>query len=305
MLPEKQSEIRGKILKDVPLGEQSWFRCGGTADMVFQPADVEDLQNFLAQNDLPITVVGGLANTIVRDGGIRGVVIQPARDFAAIEVLDDTTLKVQAGALNGSVAAAALKNGIGGLEFLSGIPGSMGGAMAMNAGAYGNEMKDVLVSCEILNFDGTIETKTPEQLDMTYRHTNISDQIVISATVRGVAEDYDTVKARLIEIKKKRNATQPIKEQTGGSTFANPDAADLRAAGLPEDMRAWQVVDKVGARDLIIGGATMSDMHGNFMVNLGDAKAADLEALGDEIIARAQEQLGLKLRWEIKRIGER
>ncbi|HRQ60380.1 MAG TPA: UDP-N-acetylmuramate dehydrogenase [Alphaproteobacteria bacterium] len=298
--------MRGTLLHNIPLGAQSWFGCGGAADALFQPADINDLQAFLkAGPDGPITILGGLANTIVRDGGIRGVVIQPDKALSSIEVLNETDLRVQTGALNGSVAAAALKAGIGGLEFLSGIPGKMGGALAMNAGAYGSEVKDVLVSAEGLDAQGHPVSFTPETLGMSYRHTDLPEGVILTSCIlRGVAEPYETIKTRLTDIKEKRNATQPIREKTGGSTFANPGADELARAGLPEGTRAWQVVEKVGGRDLRVGGAMMSEQHCNFMINTGSATAADLEALGDELIRRAYEEFGLKLRWEIKRIGE-
>lgn len=294
------------IQKNVSLGAQSWFRCGGDADAVFTPDSVHSIQDFLnTNNEKPITILGGLANTIIRDSGVRGTVVHMSKAFSDIAV-HDTHLKVQAGALNGSIAAAALKNNIGGLEFLSGIPGTLGGAVTMNAGAYGTEMKDVLVSVDVMDMNGTVKTVTPHDLDMTYRHTNIDARmIVIGAVLKGVPEPYDTIKTRLTDIKKRRNTTQPIKEKTGGSTFANPTDADLIAAGLEPGTRAWQIVDRVGGRDLKIGGAMMSEKHGNFMVNTGDATASDLEALGDDIIRRAQDKLGLTLRWEIKRIGDK
>lgn len=337
-----EHKIRGKITRDAPLGRESWFRTGGSADLLFNPADVEDLQNLLyilsyseeaqppchperaqrekdlaasneilrlAQNDkreIPITILGGLANTIIRDGGIRGLTIQMDKQMAAVERLDDVYISAQAGALNGTVAAMAAKNGIGGLEFLSGIPGSVGGAVAMNAGAYGAEVKDVLVGIEALDRVGALHRFTAEDLNMTYRNGNIpAGMIVVKAIFKGKAEDKETVKARLSEIKEKRRSTQPITEKTGGSTFANPSAAECFAAGLPEGTRAWQVVDKVGGRGLTIGGAQMSEKHCNFMLNIGGATAKDLEMLGDELIRRARHDLGIDLHWEIKRIGEK
>lgn len=311
------------LIENAPLGQESWFGCGGAADQLFRPADVEDLQNFL-HNSAPsphwgegrgeggmdyegdIIVLGGLANTIIRDGGIRGIVIQPGKGMANIQVLDNRYIRAETGALNGSVAAAAVKAGIGGLEFLSGIPGTIGGALAMNAGAYGTEIKDVLVGVEALDRQGNFHRLTLEDLPMSYRHThNPKNMIFTAAILRGKPEDYETVKARMTDIKQRRNATQPIKEKTGGSTFANPVPEALRRAGLPEDTRAWQVVEKVGGRGLRIGGAMMSEQHCNFMINTGDAIAAHLEMLGEEIRKRALDQFGLDLKWEIKRIGEK
>ncbi len=311
MLPEKSDikhVVRGTLIENAPLGAESWFACGGAVDLLFRPADAEDLAAFLAgyQAAGPLTILGGLANTIIRDGGIRGVVIQPSKGLSKVSVMDDMYIEAQAGALNGTIAAAAVRSGIGGLEFLSGIPGSVGGALAMNAGAYGTEVKDVLVGATLMNRQGDIRRVTVQDLNMSYRHTDTPEgEIFIGALFKGVKEDYETVKTRMNNIKKKRNDTQPIREKTGGSTFANPAPESLRLAGFPEDMRAWQVVEKVGGRGLRIGGAQMSEKHCNFMINTGDATAADLENLGDEIRRRALHDLGLELRWEIKRVGEK
>ncbi|MEZ5814940.1 MAG: UDP-N-acetylmuramate dehydrogenase [Alphaproteobacteria bacterium] len=304
----KIKNLQGEIIENAPLGGESWFRCGGSADLLFKPADTGDLAEFLNQWPVkqPLTIIGGLANTIIRDGGIRGATVQLGKNFADVQVLDERYILAGCGTLNGNIAAAAVKAGIGGLEFLSGIPGSLGGALAMNAGAYGSEMKDVLVGINALNRSGLHRRLTPDDLKMTYRHTETPEELIfISAILKGVAEDYDTVKARITEIKKRRNETQPIKESTGGSTFANPSPEALRKAGLPEDTRAWQIVEKVGGRGLMIGGAQMSEKHCNFMINTGTATAHDLETLGDEIRARAAHDLGLTLHWEIKRVGEK
>lgn len=300
--------VRGELIENAPIGEQSWFRCGGHADLLFKPADADDLAEFLKQWPLkePLIVLGGLANTIVRDGGIRGAAVQLGKAFANVKVLDERYVEAGCGTLNGNIAAAAVKAGIGGLEFLSGIPGSLGGALRMNAGAYGAEIKDVLVGVNAITRGGLQRRIVPDDLKMGYRHTELpEDMIFISAVLKGVSEDYDTVKARMTGIKQKRNATQPIKEQTGGSTFANPSVQDLRKAGMPEDTKAWQVVEKVEGRGLMIGGAQMSEKHCNFMINTGNATASDLENLGEEIRSRALDQLGLTLHWEIKRIGEK
>lgn len=316
--------IRGELIENAPIGAQSWFRCGGNADLLFKPADQEDLANFLKQWPYgdPITVIGGLANTIVRDGGIRGVTIQLGKEFASTEATDRETIKAGCGALNGNIAASAVKSEIGGFEFLSGIPGSLGGALRMNAGAYGSDINDILVAINAVDFSGNQyflyptgqelgDIEIPRQaeemkINLSYRNNDAPHYLIFtSAILKGKAEDYETVKSRITEIKKKRNETQPIKEQTGGSTFANPNPSLLRHAGLPEDMRAWQVVERVGGRGLTIGGAQMSEKHCNFMINIGDATAKDLEMLGDEIKTRAYHDLGLELHWEIKRIGEK
>ena len=283
------------IIDDAPLGKDSWFGCGGNADQLLRPANADELAQFLKEYDGDITVLGGLANTIIRDGGIRGVTVQLGKEFSEIKVLGDY-IEAGAGALNGSVAAAAVKAGIGGLEFLSGIPGCVGGALRMNAGAYGTEVKDALTGINAVTRQGVMTKLVPEQLHMTYRHTDPPKGIIFtSAIFKGRREDYETVKARMNEIKTKRNETQPIREKTGGSTFANPSG----------ELRAWQIVQKVGGHELKIGGAQMSPMHWNFMINTGDATATDLENLGEEIRRRAKEQLGINLRWEINIVGER
>lgn len=299
--------LEGMFTLNAPLGQQSWFRCGGHADLLFEPSSPDDLCAFLKQlpDDAPMTIIGGMANMIIRDGGIRGVTVRLGKAFSKIDVLGDHIIRAECGALNGSVAAAAVKAGIGELEFLSGIPGSLGGACRMNAGAYGREIKDVLRGLTVVTREGNIKLIARDDLIMSYRHTDIAhDDIVISAVLSGKAEGYDAVKARMNDIKAKRNATQPIRESTGGSTFANPSAEELGGAGLPDNLRAWQIVEKVGGRGLTIGGAQMSEKHCNFMINTGDATASDLEMLGDEIRARALHELGVNLRWEIKRVGE-
>ena len=320
--------LKGEIIENAPLGAMSWFRCGGKADLLFKPADAEDLSMFLQKwpANEPLTIIGGLANTIIRDGGIRGACVQLGKPFAKVSAhakqhpreggdLDLVSgtgcsnhayIEAGCGALNGNIAAAAVKAGIGGMEFLSGIPGSFGGALRMNAGAYGAEVKDVLLGVSALDRKGELHRMLLKDMHMSYRHSGAPhDYIFLSGILKGEAEDYKTVKARITEIKKKRNETQPIKEQTGGSTFANPSAEALKRAGLPEGTRSWQIVEMVGGRGLKIGGAQMSEKHCNFMLNTGDAKARDLEMLGDELIARALDKFGVNLlKWEIKRIGE-
>jgi UDP-N-acetylmuramate dehydrogenase len=297
------SRYRGHFSENAPLGVESWFGCGGNADFLFEPADIDDLAVFLKEYRDDVLVLGGLANTIVRDGGIRGCVVRLGKPFAEIEVQGSRIL-AGAGALNGSVAAAAAKAGIGGLEFLSGIPGGVGGALAMNAGAYGTEVKDVLAGAMALGRDGKSLIYGPGELKMSYRHTEYPEGMIFTGAVfEGKSEDRNVVRERLKDIKKKRQETQPIAEKTGGSTFANPSAEELVQAGLPEGMRAWELVEKVGGRGLKIGGAQMSEKHCNFMINTGHATAQDLESLGDELIRRVFEGFGLKLCWEIKRFG--
>jgi UDP-N-acetylmuramate dehydrogenase len=287
--------VRGRYTENAPLGAMGWFKCGGAAEVQFKPADLSDLQEFLAAcaKDMPIHIFGALSNTIIRDGGLPGVTIRLGREFAGIAVEGDF-VKAGALALDANVAQVAAEAGIGGLEFLSGIPGTVGGALRMNAGCYGTEVKDVLVSCEALDRAGTLHTLTPAQMDMTYRHVGVPDDFIfVSATFKGKKDSADNVLARMAEIKVKREASQPIREKTGGSTFANP----------PGDKKVWELIDAVGGRGLRIGGAVMSEKHCNFMINDGTATAADLENLGEEIRRRVLEKFDISLRWEIKRVG--
>lgn len=321
------SDLRGRLTENAPLGMVGWFRAGGTADVLFKPEDIEDLREFLAHHSIspsPLTppqagggaqrpggsadvnVFGVLSNTIVRDGGVRGVTIRMGKEFAGVEVLDDGRVRVGAAALDGNVAMAAARAGIAGLEFFSGIPGTIGGALRMNAGCYGRETKDVLVEARAMDRAGNIHVLTPQQMGMSYRHTETPDDyIFIDAIFQGQPGDAEKIKTYMGEIKEKRNATQPIREKTGGSTFANPSAAEVAAAGFPEGTKVWQLIEKAGGRGLRVGGAQMSELHCNFMINTGGATATDLESLGEEIIRRVYEDCGITLRWEIKRVGEK
>lgn len=287
--------VRGRYTENAPLGESGWFKCGGKAEVQFKPADLDDLRDFLKNcpPDIPVHVFGALSNTIIRDGGLPGVTIRLGRDFAGIEA-EGETVKAGALALDANVAQVAAENGIAGLEFFSGIPGTIGGALRMNAGCYGVETKDILVSCEAVDRQGNLHTLTPDQMHMTYRHTEVpEDYIFISALFKGQKDSPENVLERMVEIRMKREASQPIREKTGGSTFANP----------PGDRKVWQLIDEVGGRGLKVGGAVMSEKHCNFMINEGSASAADLESLGEELIKRVREKFGISLRWEIKRVG--
>lgn len=298
--------VRGRYTENAPLGASGWFKCGGAAEILFKPADKDDLIQFLSHcsADMPVAIFGALSNTIIRDGGVKGAVIRLGRDFAGIEA-DGDMVRAGALALDANVAQVAAEAGIGGLEFFSGIPGTIGGALRMNAGCYGSETKDILVEATVIDRSGTVHTLTPEQMNMTYRHVGVpEDYIFIEAVFKGKKDNADNVLARMAEIKQKREASQPIREKTGGSTFANPAAEDIAKAGLPEGTKVWQIIDQVGGRGLQIGGAVMSEKHCNFMINTGTATAADLESLGEEIRKRVGERFGISLRWEIKRIGE-
>lgn len=298
-------DIRGKLEENAPLGEKGWFKCGGTADVLFKPADAEDLQTFLREwpADQPVTIVGGAANIIIRDGGVRGVVIKLGKAFAHIEV-DGTKLVAGTAALNMTVAQTAARAGIAGLEFFSGIPGTAGGALRMNAGSYGSETKEVLREAIAITRGGERVTYTPQQMGMAYRHNDLpADTIFVEAHYEGTVGDPREIQGRIAAIRDKRQASQPIGEKTGGSTFANPSAEQLEQAGLPPDTKVWQLIDQAGGRGLKVGGAQMSEKHCNFMINTGDATAGDLEDLGEEIRRRVQDKFGIELRWEIKRIG--
>ncbi len=306
-LPDFKTSIRGQLIENAPLGEKGRFACGGHADLLFIPADFNDLAAFLKNYpiDQPVCVLGGIANTIVRDGGVRGCVIRLRKAFANIET-DGTKITVGTGALDITLASEAAKAGIGGLEFYSGIPGTIGGALRMNAGAHGVETKDVLVEATAIDRAGNIHVMTPNDMGMAYRHTETpEDYIFVSAVFEGRKADPKEVMNLQKQIRNKRESSQPIREKTGGSTFANPSPKDLQDAGLPLDTKVWQLIERAGGRGLKIGGAMMSEMHCNFMINTGDASASDLEDLGEEIRRRVKEICAVQLRWEIKRIGER
>lgn len=294
MLLKKLPNVRGRLTYNVPLGHMTWFGVGGPAEALFKPADRDDLIDFVKNcpRDIPLTVLGVASNLIIRDGGIPGVVIRLGREFSEIKA-EGECLHAGAAALDMNVALFALKNSITGLEFLSGIPGTIGGAVRMNAGAYGRETKDALLTAEILFHDGTVKQMTPAEMGMTYRHNALpEDVLILGGIFQGTAGDYAAIETKMMEIKTRRAESQPIKSKTGGSTFANP-----------EGHKAWQLIDAAGCRGLTIGGAQMSEMHANFMLNTGHATAADLEKLGEEVRRRVHAHSGVTLEWEIKRIG--
>jgi len=297
--------VRGRLEFDVPLAAQTWFRVGGAAEALFRPADAEDLAAFLAHTPatIPLTVISIASNLLIRDGGIAGVVIKLGPQFAAVQC-KDTQVTAGAAALDMNVAKAAAQAGIGGLEFMSGIPGSIGGGLRMNAGAYGGEFKDVLLNTVALDRQGQRHTLTAGDCGFTYRHSNVPpDWIFLHALFQGRQDDPAAILARIQEIQQKRGSTQPIKEKTGGSTFANPKPEEV--AHLPPDrQKTWQLIDGVGGRGLRMGGAMMSEQHCNFMLNTGTATAADLENLGEELRRRVRETYGVELRWEIVRVGK-
>jgi UDP-N-acetylmuramate dehydrogenase len=296
---------RGKLIENAALAPYTWFRVGGPADALFLPEDEADLAAFLAALDpaIPVTALGVGSNLIVRDGGIPGVVIRlMGRAWGEVMKTGDLELTAGAGALDLAVAKAAAKHGMTGLEFLSGIPGSLGGATRTNAGCYGRELKDVLVRLEGVTRSGERRTYGPGHapVEFTYRHTDLPDdfivtRLVLSATGTG---DADEISAALDALQTRRAETQPIREKTSGSTFANPDPP-----GTPDQRSAWKLIDAAGCRGLRVGGAQVSPMHCNFLINTGEATAADLEALGELVRARVLDHSGVGLRWEVRRIG--
>jgi UDP-N-acetylmuramate dehydrogenase len=293
LLPQK---VRGRLAANAPLGKLTWFRVGGPAEVLFRPADDLDLAEFLAATprDIPVTVIGVGSNLLVRDGGIPGVVIRLGRGFAAIETSADT-VSAGAGALDLNVALTAAEAGIAGLEFLSGIPGTVGGGFQTNAGAYGSEFKDVLVSADAVDRGGTIYRVTAAELGFSYRHSTAPHGwIFTGATFSGRRGDKAAVVQRMAEIHASRDAAQPVRARTGGSTFANPPGH-----------QAWQLIDAAGCRGLTRGGAMVSQKHTNFLINTGNATAADIEELGEEVRRRVHARFGITLEWEIRRIGER
>ena len=287
--------VRGKLLRDEPLGPFTWFRVGGAAEVLFIPADPEDLADFLKTLDqaVPVMVLGVGSNVIVRDGGVEGVVIRLAgRPFAGV-VTDGDLITAGAGALDAMVAKASAKAGLAGLEFYAGIPGTIGGALTMNAGCYGAETKDILVSAWGLTRAGERVDYALADFAYTYRHSQAPAEIIwIEAVYRGTPDAPEAVAARIAEITARRETTQPIREKTGGSTFKNPPGHS-----------SWKLVDEAGWRGKPFGGAQFSELHSNFMINFNDATAADIEGLGEAVRADVLAKTGVQLDWEIKRIG--
>ncbi len=298
-LVDRLPAVRGRYSENAPLAGITWFRVGGAAEVMFRPADAEDLAAFLAARptDVPVLTIGVGSNLLVRDGGIPGVVIRLGRAFASIGH-DGDIVSAGAGALDFNVALVAREAGLAKLEFLSGIPGTIGGALRMNAGAYGSEIKDVLIDAEALDGRGKRHALAAAELGLTYRHSAIpEDWIFLAARLRAEPGRREDIQARMDTIAAARAETQPIRTPTGGSTFANP--ADPRAQGR----KAWELIDAAGCRGLERGGAKVSDKHCNFLINTGTATAADIEGLGEEVRRRVFEMSGVRLDWEIRRVG--
>lgn len=287
--------VRGRLSFDAPLAPITWFGVGGPADVLFKPADSADLAAFLAArpDDLAVTVLGVGSNLLVRDGGLRGVVVRLGKAFAEVAV-DGAEVRCGAAALDSSAARAAQRAGLTGLEFLSGIPGTVGGAVFMNAGAFGREIRDVLVKATLLDPSGFRHVLSAADLGLAYRHSDIpGDWIVVEATFRAQPGDATEIAAKMTEIRRNREASQPQRVKTGGSTFANPPGG-----------KAWELIDRAGCRGLVLGGAMVSDKHCNFLVNMGGATARDIETLGEEVRRRVKAATGVDLVWEIRRIGD-
>ncbi len=285
---------RGRLTANAPVGRHTWFGVGGPAEMLFQPADREDLAAVLdaLPSAVPVTVIGGGSNLLVRDGGIPGVTIRLGREFAGVAA-EEGELTAGAGALHLNLALFAAEAGIAGLEFLCGVPGTLGGGLRMNAGAYGREIEDVLISARALDRSGGVHAIGRAAMGLSYRHCGVDPGwIFVEARLRGVLGDPEAITRRMAEIREAREATQPIRARTGGSTFKNP----------PGDP-AWRLIDAAGCRGLARGGAMVSLKHANFLVNTGNATAADLEGLGEEVRRRVHEAFGIVLEWEIRRIG--
>jgi UDP-N-acetylmuramate dehydrogenase len=293
-LKAKAPKLRGRLLPNQSLAELTWFRVGGPAQVLLMPEDEGDLAHFLGAipGHLPVVVVGLGSNLIVRDGGVLGVVVRLGRGFNEINV-EGTTITAGAAVPDVKVARAAQEAGLAGLSFLRGIPGAIGGALRMNGGAYGRETKDALVSARAVDRQGRIHVLKNSDMQYSYRHCGAPEDFIFTqATFAGTPGDRAVIASEMDKITEAREATQPIKSRTGGSTFKNPPGK-----------KAWELIDAAGCRGLTMGGAQVSELHCNFLINLGSASAADIEALGETVRARVKKTSGVDLEWEIKRIG--
>lgn len=289
--------VRGKLTAGAPLAPLVWFKTGGAADWLFEPRDADDLSDFLRAiaPDMPVMALGLGSNLIVRDGGVAGVVVRLGKAFATVDQVDATTLRCGGGASGILVSSTARDAGIAGLEFLRSIPGTVGGFVRMNGGAYGRETSDILVECDVILRSGERVTLAQDALEYRYRHSSLPhDAIVVSALFRGAPGEPDAIQAEMDRIAASREASQPLRSRTGGSTFKNPDGR-----------KAWQLVDEAGCRGLTMGGAQVSEKHTNFLINTGSASSSDIEALGEDVRRRVRERTGVDLQWEIQRVGRR
>jgi len=289
--------VRGKLTPQAPLAPLVWFKSGGAAEWLFEPKDLADLQQFLREldPDVPVMALGLGSNLIVRDGGVPGVVVRLGKAFAAVRKVDDLTLDCGGGASGILVSSTARDSAIAGLEFLRSIPGTVGGFVRMNGGAYGSEVKDILVDCDVVLRDGSLVTLPVADLHYTYRHSRLPEgAIVVAARFKGRPGETAAIQAEMDRISASREASQPLRSKTGGSTFKNPDGK-----------KAWQLVDEAGCRGLTKGGAQVSEKHTNFLINTGNATSAEIEGLGEEVRRRVKEKSGVELEWEIQRVGSK
>lgn len=293
--------VRGRYVEQAALSDITWLRVGGPADVLYLPADEADLARFMRETplDIPVHVLGAGSNTLVRDGGVRGVVVKLTPAFGKVTVEAGAKVRAGAAALDKAVAKAAAKAGVAGLEFYVGIPGAIGGALRMNAGCYGSETKDVLIEAVAIDRRGRRIVAPAAEFGYTYRHSETPpDWIFVEALFQGAADEPAAVTERMNAITERRESTQPIREKTSGSTFKNPDPAQS------DGKSAWQLVDATGWRGKAIGGARFSEQHANFLINDGTATASDLETLGERVRADVRDQFGVELDWEVRRIGE-
>ena len=295
MTPADIRGVRGRLTRSAPLAPLVWFKAGGAAEWLFEPADADDLSAFLAALEpaVPVMALGLGSNLIVRDGGVPGVVVRLGKAFAKVGALDATTLRCGGGASGILVSSTARDAGVAGVEFLRSIPGTVGGFVRMNGGAYGREVKDVLVEAEVVLRSGERRVLSATELGYTYRHSELPDgAVVIAATFRGEPGEPVAIQAEMDRIAAEREASQPLRSRTGGSTFKNP-------AGH----KAWALVDAAGCRGLRRGDAQVSEKHTNFLLNLGSASSAEIEALGENVRERVKAKSGVTLEWEIQRVG--
>lgn len=295
MIKTALPRVEGVLTAGAPLAPLVWFKAGGAAEWLFEPKDVTDLQGFLRAIDpeMPVMALGLGSNLIVRDGGVPGVVVRLGKAFSKVFVEDSVVLRCGGGASGIAVASAARDAGVAGLEFLRGIPGTVGGFVRMNGGAYGRDVSDILVDCEVVLRGGDVVSLGAADLHYSYRHSALPDEaIVVSARFRGRPGDRVAIAAEMERIAAEREASQPLRSRTGGSTFKNPDGH-----------KAWALVDAAGCRGLTRGGAQVSDKHTNFLINTGNATAADIETLGEDVRARVKAHSGIMLEWEIARVG--
>lgn len=288
--------LRGKLTPEAPLAKLVWFKSGGKADWLFEPADMDDLKEFLRRldGDLPIMALGLGSNMIVRDGGVPGVVIKLGKQFADVSIDDESCIVECGGGAHGILVASAARDcGVAGLEFMRGIPGTVGGFVRMNGGAYGREVSDVLIDCTVVMPGGQCHTLPSADLQYSYRHSALpKGAVVVSARFQGAKDDPEAIGAKMDEIADARENSQPLRTKTGGSTFKNPPGR-----------KAWELVDAAGCRGLTMGGAQVSEKHTNFLINMGDATSADIEGLGEEVKRRVYANSGVELEWEIQRVG--